>query len=335
MGMTIQGARRAMQLRAAGKALMAGLRSAALAAFVWLSPLVLAASDDPTRALAVVYPDIGEPYRSVFTAIIEGIEDRLKTRVSSYAIGTPGNAQALVRELRRREVRTVILLGRNGLKLASLLDRQVGVVAGGVLSVPEGQAQSLSVLSLAPDPALLFAQLKSMVPGARRVLVVYDPRQNAWLLRLAREAARAQGLELAAHEAVDLKAAIRHYKDTLANADPKHDVLWLPQDATTVEDSAVVPLVMREAWNQNVPVFSSNVSHVKRGALFSLYPNNQALGRSLAAWALGHLASAPAPARGILPLRDVFVAVNTRTAQHLGLRLDDPPQRFDLVFPEP
>jgi putative ABC transport system substrate-binding protein len=334
--MTTQGAHRAMLLRAAGKALLAGLRSAALGAFVWLTPLAFAAADDSARGLAVVYPDIGEPYRSVFTAIIEGIEDRLKTRVSSYAIGTPGNAQELAQELRRRDVRAVILLGRNGLKLASLLDRQVGVVAGGVLSVPEGQAQGLSVLSLAPDPALLFAQLKLIVPGARRVVVVYDPRQNAWLLRLAREAARAQGLELAAYEAEDLKAAIRLYRDTLASADPKRDVLWLPQDATTVEDSAVVPLVMREAWNQNLAVFSSNVSHVKRGALFSLYPNNQALGRSLASWALGHLASPATPAaRGILPLRDVLVAVNTRTAQHLGLHLDDTPQRFDLVFPEP
>src|SRR5213076_1766128 len=92
---------------------------------------------------------------------------------------------------------------------------------------------------------------------AQRVVVVYDPHQNDWLIRLARDAARVHGLELVATEAEDLKTATRLYRDILAAADPARDVLWLPQDTTTVEDSAVLPLVLQEAWNRSLPVISS------------------------------------------------------------------------------
>jgi putative ABC transport system substrate-binding protein len=284
--------------------------------------------------IAVIYPDIGEPYRSVFTKIIEGIEAKAKARVNSYAVGSQFNPQELSNELRKQDVRVVIALGRNGLKAAGTLDREIGVVAGGVVSVPESDAQSTPVHSLAPDPALLFARLKSLSPGTRRIFVAYEPRQNGWLIRLAREAARANGIELLTHEAGDLKSAVRLYQEFFANADGKRDAVWLPQDSTTVDESVVLPLVLQESWNRNVPVFSSSVAHVKRGVLFALYPNNVELGRNLAVSALG-LAAGSAPSRGLMPLRDVLTALNTRTANHLGLQITAAQQQaFDLLFPE-
>ena len=135
-----------------------------------------------------------------------------------------------------------------------------------------------------------------------------------------------------AQDANDLKAAVRLYQELLSSSDARRDALWLPQDSITVDESAVLPLVLREAWNQSLALFSSSVAHVKRGALFSLYPDNVELGRALAATAL--TASGP-PARGLYPLKDVLMAVNTRTASHLGINLTASPQRFHLVFPEP
>jgi putative ABC transport system substrate-binding protein len=309
----------------------------ALWAAAFLGATARATAVEASHSLAVLYPDIGEPFRSVFAKIIEGIEDQAKGHVLSYAVGANANPQDLANELRRHDVRVVIALGRNGLKAATALNRDIGVVAGGVISVPESEARGgLLVHSLAPDPALLFAQLRALVPNAKRVFVVHDPRQNAWLIRRAREAARAQGLELVAQEADDLKTAVRFYQETFATADPRRDVLWLPQDSTTVDESTVLPLVLQESWNRGLAVFSSSVAHVKRGALFALYPNNVELGRSLAGSALAALpASAAHAARGVVPLKEVLIAVNVRTAGHLGIQLGSRQQSFDLVFPEP
>lgn len=302
----------------------------ALGAAAWLCPCTWAAGD--ARGLAIIYPDIGEPFRSVFLKIIEGVEEQARSRVPAYPVGATANIQDLASELRKQDIRVVIALGRNGLKAASALD-QMAIVAGGVLSVPESDAKRFTVHSLAPDPMRLFAQLKSLMPAARRVIVVHDSRQNGWLIRRARDVAYSFGLELAVQDAEDLKAAIRFYQEAFTNADPKRDVLWLPQDSTTVDEATVLPFVLQESWSRSMAVFSSSVAHVKRGALFALYPNNRELGKSLAVSAAAQAASSQS--RGMQPLKEVLVAVNTRTASHLGIQLDTRQQSFDLIFPEP
>ncbi len=281
-------------------------------------------------SIAVLYPDLEEPYRSIFGKIIEGIEAQVGAPVASFAVGGVNSVQDILAKLKRQDIRVVIALGRQGMKAALTLDHDVGVVAGGVVSPPAGEGRSFPIVSLAPDPRMLFERLKHFMPEVRRVIVVYDPKHNAWLIRLAREAARAQGLELQAIEVADLKNAIRVYQDVLASADPKKDALWLPQDSTTVEESSVLPLILENAWNRNLAVFSSNVTHVKRGALFSLYPNNVALGRQLASSAM-NLPGGNAAL--VVPMKDALLAVNIRTASHLGLQLSSRQQAFDLVFP--
>lgn len=305
--------------------------SAMLLGAVLLLVTALARAEAP---IAVVYPDIGEPYRAIFDKIVEGIEGRVGSRAVKYAVKPSADSAELNTALRRQDARVVIALGRQGMKAVEP-DRGVAMVVGGVVTVPESEARGLSVVSLSPDPSLLFARLKALMPAAKRVFVVYDPRTNAWLIRLAREAARAQGLELVAYEAQDLRGAMQQYQAVFAVVDSRTDALWLPQDPTTVEERSVLPLVLQESWNRSLAIFSSSFGHVKRGVLFSLYPDNVELGKSLAGLALGILASGNNGGHGVMPLRDVRIAVNLRTAQHLGLDLSRQQHGFDQVFPEP
>ena len=286
-------------------------------------------------AIAVIYPDLGEPFRSVFAQIIDGVEEQANKRVNTHPVGPNSNAAELNAQLKHNGTRVVIVLGRQGVNIASRLDRDIAIVVGGVLSVPEADSRNLIGISLTPDPALLFAFLKKLLPSVKRVTVIYDPQNNASLLKLAQAAAKAQGLELVAHEAPDLATAARLYEAAFAAADSRLDAIWLPHDATTVDEATILPLVLKESWNRGVPIFSSSFLHVKKGALFALYPNNMELGRDLANLALGVLAGEPRK-RGVSPLREVYTAVNLRTASHIGLNIDHQQQRsFNFIFPEP
>lgn len=299
-----------------------------------------AAQSDSTKAraaatepVAILFPDIGEPFRKVFAEIIEGVEDNTRLRAHAYPVSANQDGAELAGALKRNGTRVVIALGRQGLKAAAVVEAPAGVVVSGVSSVPEGE-RNLGIC-LTPDPALLFAQLKTLLPTTRRVLVVYNPQHSDWIVRLAREAAKSAGLELAAYEARDLASAARLYETVFAAADARHDALWLPIDPTTVDEATILPIVLREAWNRSVPVFSSSFLHVKRGALFALYPNNVELGRSLGALAATLLAG-ESPARGVTPLRDVHTALNLRTASHIGLVIAPQVQRrFTFLYPEP
>ena len=73
-----------------------------------------------TGQIAVLFPDIGEPYRSVFTKIIEGIEEKAKGRVLSVPVGNNVNPSELATELRKQDVKVVVGLGRQGQSLVAL-----------------------------------------------------------------------------------------------------------------------------------------------------------------------------------------------------------------------
>ncbi len=283
--------------------------------------------------IAVIYPDIGEPYRQIFTEIISGIEDKVGAPVANYPVRADTNISVLKSSLNLQHTKVVIALGRQGMHTAEELNNSIKVVVGGVLSVPENGLHGQPVISLTPDPALLFSRMKVLMPSMKRVLVVYNPAFNSWLMAMAESAAQTQGLELVAYKAQDLRKAVGYYRTIFSKADSHSDVLWLPQDPTTVEESSILPLVLQESWNDNLAVFSSNFGYVRRGVLFSLYPDNAGLGKSLATLAQDILISGDYGKHGLMPLRNVQSAVNSRTAKHLGLN----PSRlksFDTILPD-
>jgi len=329
-----------------GAGLFERLDGSAPAAGYDLPPITLAQLEDQLRrpdlqasagkgGIAVLYPNVSEPVRSAFISMIQGIEQRTPLRVRSYAVEARTDPADLSAQLKRNNTRVVIALGRQGLSVASGLDRDLQVLVGGALLLSDAEIVNVNGISLTPDPAMLFARLRTLLPEVRRVLVVYDPHKTEWLLRLARDAARAQGLELVATEARDLAQAAHLYTALIRSADSKRDALWLPHDTTTVEESTLLPLILKESWNNGVPIFSSNILHARKGALFAMSPNNVELGKSLAGAALGLMAG-ESRRKGVQPLRELHTALNLRTANHMGLSIGNQQQRtFDFVFSEP
>lgn len=288
--------------------------------------------------VAVLYPDVRDPYLSVFLAIMQGIESRVSGAVRRYALADGFDPDQMHNWLRRHKADAIIALGQRGLQAAKTVDPGLErpVVVGALLLTPKLNPDGFTGISLAADPGRLFAQLKSLRPAVRRVFAVYNSEENGWLMDLAAEAARTHDLELVAHEAWDLRTAVRRYDEILKEANSETDALWLPLDSTTVDERVVLPMILEAAWDRHLTVFSVNPAHAQRGVLFSMYPDNFALGQRLADIVLEKLRCEWRGPQGVLPLRDLRVAVNLRTAAHLGLRFTPAQQRkFDLVFPSP
>ncbi|MBL8446375.1 MAG: hypothetical protein JNJ44_03065 [Zoogloeaceae bacterium] len=298
---------------------------------IWAA-IVRSAGAELVGPIAVVYPEVGEPYRGVFLKIVEGIQDRFGGRALTVAVGGRATVQDVAEDLRRQDVRLVIALGRQGLNVAGGLEPKIPVVVGAVVNAPEAESRSVAIHSLAPDPALLFARLKGFLPEVRRIFAVYEPANSGWQIRIAKESAKSAGLELVVTEVADLKAAARAYHSIFDLADPKKDAIWLLQDPVGAEESTILPFVLEEAWGRNMPLFSSNLGHVRRGALFTLYPDNERLGRRLGVVAQAVLSGSTNPT-GVTPLREVLLAVNQRSAQHLGISINPRQQGIELILP--
>ena len=288
-------------------------------------------------SVAIIYPNVREPYLSVFQEIARGMEQELGRPVEHYLLDerdTPA-ADRLINELKEDGIDVVVTLGRAGLAVAKPLSAAFPVVIGATMIRPDEMPQGLTGISLTPAPEAMFDHLKKLVPEINKVTVIYDPKQTAWEIEHAEKAARERGLTLVAQPTATLRDSSDLFRQILLEIKDNSIALWLPRENMAMDEQSLLPEVLREAWEKNFVVFSSNLDHVRKGALFSLYPDNFGMGRSLANLALQQT-QANGKFESIKLLRDLLVAVNLRTAEHLGLRFSSQTRReFAMVFPSP
>jgi len=279
--------------------------------------------------IAVVYPRVREPFRSVFQSIADGAEREAPGRVETIEVDADSNTVNIVEMLEQQQIDAAILLGKRGLDISSAMSPNTRKVVGAVFASPTSLPSDVSGISLAPAPDLLFAKVHELAPSVERVTVVHGDDDNAWLVELGRAAAQASGLQFRSVAATTLRDAANAYRDILQEGRSDKDAVWLLQASSFLNENSLLQMILREAWNRNLVVFSSNPSHVPKGALFSLFPDNAALGEELARLAI----SSGNDQQALRPVRSLKTALNIRTADHLGLGLNEDRDGFDMVFP--
>lgn len=309
------------------------MRSATLAGVLLLLGLLPSITRAAEPIAAILFPELREPYREVITNIIDGIKEELPG-AQTFPVSEGFDREALKSALRANNVGVVIALGRGGFTAAQELALGIPVVVGALLISPAENAPDLSGISLAAHPDKLFAELRLLAPGVKAVSVVYKPSNSAWLIELGRETARRYGLQLNAHAVQDIKSAAKVYKDVFDKSRQGRDAVWLLPDPAVMDDVVILPLILKRSWDDSVAVFSTNPAHAKRGALFAMFPDNKSMGVSLGKMAAQKLNGSGSRRASIEPLTDLQAAVNTRTADHLGISIPIERQRdFALIFP--
>lgn len=296
-------------------------------------PVVAAQS----REVAIIYPDLDEPYRAVFSSIIEGIQERITSGTKLIPLGNPADAAQSAKSINQDKISVIIALGRTGLAASEPWLGRIPVVVGALLLEPDEKEKGMAGISLAADPELLLTRLTQLAPSVKRVHVVYNPKSSGWLIRIAQASAAKLNLKLYSYESDDIKNSALIYRDILDKSRPGTDAIWLLPDPVAVDNRIILPLLLRGAWNNNLLLFSSNPAHVKRGALFAMYPDNRLMGVSLAKMAESYANENAADMENkVVTLKDLQSAINIRTTEHIGLTLSNAERKeYSLVFPAP
>lgn len=277
-----------------------------------LIPAMMATAKLLAADLTVVYPQVKAPYNEIFEQIIRGIEHQQQDGLQLYPLDGKSPLENTAKELSRDPSNLVIALGKSGYQVAQKIQQTNNVVVSALPLQPAG----LAGISLLTDPKVLFTSLKMLAPAIKKVHVVYsDP--SRWMIQIAVAQASDFGIEVIAEEVKDLKDAVKTYQDLLQNIDPASNAVWLPFDAITANEQVILPQVLELAWERNIVLFSSKPEHAKRGALFSTFPDHFELGRELVIL-VQQLQQGKAAAT-VVPLQQVQLAVNLRTAAHLGM----------------
>ena len=284
--------------------------------------------------ITVIYPDAKGGYATLFEQIIRGIEETTKSTITPLEVPLEADIAALRQDIEQRPDDVIIALGRRGIETAKALQLKTPVIAGGLLSMSKADMDTYPAISLLSDPSLLFQRLHALAPKTRRVYLIYNPERHQWLLPWAEMAAKQHELALITRPATNIRSAARLYRELVNEMESGRDALWILQDSTLTGDTSLLSYLLQEAWQRRLLIFSSSPAHVRRGALFSLYADKQGLGRDLGRLALRVISNDAKP--GLRPTNEVNIAVNLRTASHLGLSISYQQQRqFNLVFPRP
>lgn len=291
--------------------------------FLWLFTFSAAAS----TSMVVLYPKVSAPYSQIFDEIIVGIEQQFDGDVSLKSIEKSESNELLSAWIEDKNPHMLIALGRRGYKLIRSIQNEKPVVIGALPIKPNG----MPGISLLADPQVLFEALQQLAPHIKRVHVVYS-ENSEWLVELAENQSESMGLILNKVKTVDIKSALTEYDRLLANIDIQTDALWLPLDPVTVNEQVILPSLLERSWEQNFVLFSSKPAHAKRGALFSMFPNHFELGKQLAI--MVEALYTTKQSAGVVPLQNMRLAVNLRTAAHLGFEYKNrQKEQFHVTFP--
>lgn len=293
---------------------------------------VLARSAQATD-LAVIYPDVPEPYSRVFEDIIDGIDQAYEGELLKKVLPMEITSGDVQQWLEQKSITKVIALGNQAMGVVLELPESYVTVTGAVLSVDpvKNLGTGFSAVTLAPDPYHTFQQLQQLAPKVTTVSVIYNEGYHGRLISRARDAASDLGLVLELHQAAGLSADSVMYKQFFQVEDAEKRAVWLLQGDRALEDRSVLYNLLKDAWYNKLLVFSDNPSYVKKGVLFSLYPDHDGMGKSLVE-ALEKQKNGQNI--GVVQTRSLHSALNIRTAEHLGLSLSRSQRRgFDVIFP--
>jgi len=270
-----------------------------------------------TPRVTVLLSQNAEPYRAALSGFQEQLKTSAPTAEVTVHVMAPGkDGAALVNTVRGEDATLVLALGSAAVEVA----RQVGevpVVAGMVMrSTDVLRGPQFTGVFLEFPSEVEFRYLERILPGQRRVAVLYNAAQNQQSIDGAGRAARAAGLELLARK-VSAPSDIPAMLQSLAN---NADVLWGLADTLVLTPETARPILLFSLQNR-IPFVGLSAPWVKAGAVYALERDYGDIGRQCAELAGevfgGQLPAALPP----VPPRKVLYLINRRTADQLKLSI--------------
>ncbi len=184
----------------------------------------------------------------------------------------------------------------------SVLGADTKNVTGASMNVPVEQ------------PIKLFKQLG---PHVKRIGVIFNRNRTGYLVRQAQAAAKEEGLELVTREVSSPKEVV----GALESMQDSIDALWIVPDETTLSQ-AVVQQMLLFSYRKRIPLLGLSDRHAQMGAVFALsFASGEDIGRQAGELAQAILSGRPASGVPYTNARKVFLTVNLKAAQKLGLEI--------------
>ncbi len=201
-------------------------------------------------------------------------------------------------------------------KVISIKDRPV--VYTMVIPSETGLAlqPNISGVSMDISPEAYMAAMAEVLPRAKRVGLLYDPRHMSAFVAGATKAADAAGLELIAWQTQN-PSEVAALLDKMLD---KIDIFWMLPDPTVVTGETV-DYLLRLSFERNLPVFSFSKKYVEMGAVAALDVDPYDIGVQAGEIVRGFSADRSGTTR--VYARKSQLTINAKVAKKMGLKIRD------------
>lgn len=253
--------------------------------------------------ILVFYPMDNKSLGTVYTSTIKGIKNKVD-RLIFFEIPETASLTDIQAEIDRHHPDKIIALGNQAVDIINKSNYRNQALAGLMYFAPSEHKG----VSLALDSRVLLKYLQRLAPRIKRVFIVQNSNRRV----ISRFSSTMTSSPLLVN---------RESNDSLTNMRILGKLL---EQEATADDAILLPAhipkdilyeVSKIAWDKNIMLLSTNLTHLEYGAMLVFYPNLVALGEQL-----GDLANQQTITYETV--KSVDISLNKRVAQHLGIKLN-------------
>jgi putative ABC transport system substrate-binding protein len=244
--------------------------------------------------------------------------------------GDVAKGRSLARKLRATDVSLVLAVGLKAALVAKLELPDIPVVFCMVLDPAKHDLKASNIAGILLETPIdrQFSAIRTVLPSAKRIGVLFDPDKTAHLVEEARQRAKALGLELVARQVTSEKEV----PVTLRALTPSIEALWLLPDSTVLNEESL-KFILNTALEASVPVIGFSRDLVRSGALAGLYVTYDDVGHQAGLLAKKILSGQDFSSIAVVSPDRPRLALNLKTAKFLGIPIPpDVVNRADEVY---
>lgn len=254
-----------------------------------------------------------------YNETIQGFLSETQAKTTEYDIkGDREVGIDIIRQIRRSKPDLILAVGAQAATLSKENLPDIPMVYTMVVSperyqLTKGAATGISMGMPVADHLALF---KRVLPLMQHLGVIYDTSHPPEWIREVREQARLLQIELIAVEVGHPRA----FPLALRGLLPQVEGVWMISE-TQAMTPELVPFMLLATIQDRIPLMASSPAWVKLGALLSLSPNYEMIGKQSAQVA-DQILKSPGRFRGeILAPQTQEISINLKTARLIGVEI--------------
>ncbi len=261
---------------------------------------------------------------SAYNEAVKGFQDEcIRKDITIKSIydlnGKMKIGRKIVRKIRKEKPDFILTIGILATTIAKEKVKGIPIVFCMVINHERFQLSGPGVTGISTEIAIedQFKGYQSILGQLKNIGIIYDPSKAGNIIKNAELKMKSLGISLTKYEIT----SSNKISEALENLMNKIDALWLLPDTTVVTRKSF-DLIKSTTLENKIPLLCTSDAFVRAGALAAVFSDYKDVGRQAAQLTEKILGPSSSDSLGIVKPDSIKLAINTDTAEKLGLKLE-------------